>query len=134
MKATIYFKSTFGVTKQEVTLIKHGTMEYAQYSSAPFVEYKKKRARKITKLVQGYNPNILIISGWDQIDTTDAFNKEERCGPYGLVVKSSKYTSFDERYQTEFDEMIQPLIDSGKIDVIADYRNHNSHNRYTNNI
>jgi hypothetical protein len=123
MKVTIYVKGYFGVTKQEATLFEHGRQKYAQYENAPFVVYKKKRARKKLKTVQTFRPFLLIVEGWGQPEPPSAFSPMEPGETAGIVgVQRSKYSSCDSRYETDFNATINPLIESGKVKVVGDYR------------
>jgi hypothetical protein len=121
MKVTIYKPEEFmgEVIKYEGTLIEHGIMEYAQYKEAPFVSFTPKRARSGIRFVQGRDPFFLIVDGWNNPDPVSGYlvSKKGEC-----TIRQSKYSCFDERYRTDFNEWVKPLIESGKLKIVADYR------------
>jgi len=120
-KATIYRQSEFfGIIKEECYLLEAGTIKYAQYDNAPFITYIKKGKRKPTKIIKGYNPYFLIIEGWNNIDPNDAFTtvKEEN----GVKISQSRFTCFDERYETEFSNVIDISIKNNEVEVLFDTR------------
>lgn len=113
-KVTIYSSGAFGVHKTEATIIDFGTKKYAQYDKAPFATYIPKGKRKPTGFVQGYNPYIVIIDGHGHIDPQDAYTKPKDIGS-GMTSRMSRFSSFDERYKTEFDQALTDYIKDKKV-------------------
>lgn len=119
---TMYYGGSFGVQKLECKLIDFGTKPYAQYKDAAFVRYVPKGKRKPCGFVMGYHPFILILEGVNHPNPDDAF------GPAKITVyesgevitKQTRYSSFDERYNTEFDSKIESYLKDQK--VIMDIR------------
>jgi hypothetical protein len=117
LKVTIYANGMFGVRAIEAYLISHGTRKYAQYSSAPFVQFTPKGKRKAMEIQESSHCSLLIVAGWDQPSPTDWLEPTEDDN------KRSRYGSCDPRWQTDFNE----LIAKHTLDIVADYRGHNSH-------
>jgi len=118
MKATIYTKSElFGnILKKEVTLLKHGRKQYAQYRDAPFVEFVPKRARIARRITETYKPFLLIVEGWKQPDPDSAYGSSTDHGAYS--VSQGRYSSFDDRWVDDFNAKVK----TWNLKVIADYR------------
>jgi hypothetical protein len=114
--ATLYTKGIFGVHAIRINLLDHGTMSYAQYEAAPFVTFIEKGKRTQRRLCDGFRPFFLIVEGHDAPTPEDWLVKKDE------MSSVSKYGSYDERYITDFNVQINPLIASGKVKVIADYR------------
>lgn len=114
-QVTIYIKSGFmgNVLRYTGTLLEHGRRDYAQYKDAPFVKFIPARKRNSCIIQEDYKPYLLIIEG------TDTPEPEDICPPGGGM---SKYASFDERWLLDFDNLINPLITSRKLEIVADYR------------
>ena len=117
-KVTIYTTSEFfgSVVKYEGTLIEHGTKKYAQYEQAPFVTFIPKGKRKALSFVKAYNPYLIICQGWDCPEPGGMFGESHVKGD--VIIKASKYASFDDQYKTDFNE----LLSRSNVDIIADYR------------
>lgn len=121
-QVTIYSDSEFGgcINKYEGKLIEFGTRPYAQYKKTPYVTFIPTRKRYPRQILKGYKPFILILDGVGHPQPPSAFNEPVI---HGLVtVYKSKYLSFDERYDTDFDTMIDKYIVESGARVIADYR------------
>lgn len=127
-KVTVYRKnSMFGnVVKTEMKLIEFGKAKYAQYNNAPFVAGIPKRKRKASLFRETYNPYMLIVEGWDNINPNgmydEASKKTTGSGLNEVTVMRSSYISFDERYLSDFDAIVDKLIESDDVKVIADFR------------
>ncbi len=115
---TIYSTSDFfgSVVKHQGKLLAHGLRPYAQYQAVPYVDFIPKGKRKAVRIQKSYKPYLVIVKG---------YNAPEPLGMYGnstvrngVVTKESKYSSFDDRYKTDFDKV---LADSNVV-IIADYR------------
>lgn len=124
-KVTIYTRSGLGnITAIEAKLIDHGTTSYAQYDSVPFATFIPKRARKARTIRQGFRPDMVIVAGWNQPQPPSAFCAPEVQGP--VTVSRGRYASCDPRWQSDFDTMLA----STEVEILADFRGHNSHNRF----
>jgi hypothetical protein len=124
MKATIYWTGDFGggPNKTEVKLLDVGTKPYAQHASAAYAVFVPKGKRKPRQIgPEGFHPYILVLEGWDHPEPDDCFTPRE-LSTTGCVVRRSRYTMFDERYQTEFDAKIDAYIAQSGAKVVADYR------------
>ncbi len=122
-KVTIYLTSSWlgmGVRKYEARLVDHGRRKYAQYQSAPFVHFIPKRKRKVRQYVEGYKPYALILAGWGHPSPDDPFvpvRSDDK-----VEVSQSRYTLFDERWDTDFDSKIDAYVALLGVEVVADYR------------
>lgn len=122
-KVTIYTTSEFmgNVVKIEGKLIAHGRRPWAQYAAVPFVQFRKKRAKKDTGLIKsGRKPYLLIVEGWDNPDPDDLYGAAEVRD--GVAVSKGRYMSFDERWTKDFNQTIDAEIARGNVKVVADYR------------
>ena len=120
IKVTMYRKSNFlgNIIADEITLIGFGRREYAQYASVPFVKFKKKRGRNVLEYNPGgYEPFVLIVDGWNNPNPSDGYDQVEKRN--GLTIRKSSYACFDERYISDFNE----LIENENLNVIFDARN-----------
>lgn len=117
-KVTIYSTSEFfgNVVKYEGYLIEHGRKKYAQYENAPFVTFKPRRKRNAVRIIKGYKPYLLILKGWDNPNPQEMCGKVKQEG--NVIIKESTYSSFDDNYKIDFDNM----IDEYREKFIADYR------------
>ncbi len=118
IEVTIYTTSEFfgSVVKYQGKLISHGTRQYAQYKDAPFVEYIPKGKRNIARIQKSYKPYLLIVKGYNTPDPQGMF--AEAKANNGVIIKESLYSSFDDRYKTDFDK----ILENSDIETIADYR------------
>lgn len=117
MKVTIYVKSDlFGnIVKREGVLISaEAGVKYAQYNNAVKVVYRGKRKRSNTGFVQTYMPYVVIVEGWDRPDPKELCDVTVS-NENGVTVKKSSYASFDKRFCTDFDE----LVDGGKLGKVV---------------
>lgn len=114
-KATIIYKGGMGnIRVMHVYLIAHGRKKYAQYASAPFVQYVEKGKRKPQGFIQSYRPYLVILDGWQNIESQSMWGKTE-VNANGTTISTGKYASFDDRWATDFE--------AAKLEnVIADYR------------
>ena len=71
------------------------------------------------EILQTIDPYILITEGYDGILTPDMFAVSATLT--GLTAQHGPVCS-DPYYLDHFDQLIKPLIDSGRARVIADYR------------
>lgn len=127
-KVTVYYTSEFlgNIVKHEGKLLETGRKKYAQYDSAPYVNFIPKRKRNAVQIMKTFQPYILVVRGWDAPDPEEhmkVISASKDC-----VVSQSKYRSFDKRYKTDFNSIIDEAIKNGKIEVIADFRNVDSYN------
>lgn len=112
MKATMYLKSEFmgNIIKHEITLVEFKEhQKYAQYNNAVKVVCRHKRKRGDTEHTFTYQPFVVIVEGWDRPNPADMFDVVEKTDT--LTIKKSSYASFDERFCTDFDQ----LVDEGKL-------------------
>ena len=118
-KVTIYTTGEFfgSVHKIEAYLIEHGRRPYAQYDQARFVVFVPRGKRKPRTILKGYKPYILIVEGWNAPEPPGMYGAPER-SESGAIIRKSQYRSFDDRYKTDFDR----VIDSAGVRVVADYR------------
>lgn len=118
-KITVYFDTTFGVAQIEAVLVTCGVRKYAQYDAAPFVEYIPKGKRSARVYIKGYKPYLLILEGHGHPKPEDMFLPPVM-SESGLAVSRTKYASFDDRWQSDFDKKIETYLETCK--VLFDYR------------
>ena len=118
---TMYYEDGFGsISKMEIKLIECGTRQYAQYSAAPFVKYVQKGKRKPSGYIKGYEPYILILKGTGHPEPASMFDKVS--DKDGVSVSKSRYLSYDKRYKTDFDHVIDEYIKDNNVTVLFDHR------------
>lgn len=116
-KATIIYKGGMGnVLVKHVYLLAHGRKKYAQYASAPFVHYVEKGKRKPQGFVQTYRPYLVILDGWQNLESQSMWGKVETNPVTGTTISQGKYSSFDERWTQDFEAATKLT------GIIADYR------------
>jgi hypothetical protein len=106
------------IVKLEVWLVEHGTCKYAQYEKAPFVKFIKKGARTLLKIQQSYSPFLVIAEGWNLPLTPEDLYSVSLPSSDGVKITTSKYSSFDERFVTDFEAQMA----KSKINVLAVYK------------
>lgn len=102
---TVYISGAFGVHKELGYLLSFGTDKYAQYDRSPFVRYIPKGKRKPTGCRVTSTPYLLVLLGHGYPDPADPFTDKTMSGS-GCMVSKSRYSSFDDRYKTDFDQVI----------------------------
>ena len=115
-KITVYTTSEFMGTVQryEGTLIEQG----AQYENAPFVSFIPKGKRNGVRIVK----YILILKGWNHPEPEDMFGNSLGRFSNGVMIKESKYSSFDDGYKIDFNNVIDKYIAENPALLLADYR------------
>jgi hypothetical protein len=136
-KVTIYSTSEFfgDVTKVEAILVEIGRRDYAQYRNAPYVIFiPKGKQKQFIKRALEY-AYLLVIEGWNHPPPFDMMTPLTDDGTgTGTKTQQSRYPSFDDRYKTEFDELMNPYLE--KQTVILDVRKTAGRevvNEFTNN-
>lgn len=120
-KVTILTRGGLGnIVVTHAKLVEHGRKAYAQYKSAPFVTYVKKGCSKPTGAVFAYDPYLVILAGWQEINTQEIFRPATVYNT-GSMVSHGKFSSCDKGWQEEFE------AENEFKDIIADYRGVNSH-------
>ncbi len=124
-KCTIYWTGDFmgNVQKLEARSASVEVKPYAQHRDAVHVRYIKKGGRKERGFVKGYQPRVYIVEGWNQPEPASMFNQVEEMDS-GVTVHSSSYTCFDERYVSDFRDLMKAKgvefdFDSGNADDMA---------------
>jgi len=117
-KITVYYSTEFmgSIAKVEGYLIEHGRRKYAQYDDAPFVKFTPRKKRKPICILKGYKPYLLILKGWDNVDTQGLYSEGRTEG--NVTIREGRYASFDDRFKTDFDAK----INNYKHLFLADYR------------
>lgn len=127
-KVTIYFVGEMmgNVHRIKARAFYYQTGSYAQYPAAVEAVFIGKGKRTPRGIVQTAYPSLLIVEGWDNPEP-DGIWAEEKVTGDGVTTARGRYSSCDEGWRRDFDAKINPLIASGAIKVIADFRKHNSH-------
>jgi len=125
MKVTIYSKSEFmgNIVARETHLKSFTFRKYAQYPNALEVVHKPKRSRTTYKKMYtpcAGSPDVLIVEGWNNPEPNGMFGKEE-------TTSKSIYSSFDPRWQTDFDKAINKHIENNNVKVMLDTRGHEAY-------
>ena len=115
---SIYRSSEFmgNVIRQDCRDITITTgLKYAQYSDATKVEYTPTGKRKRCGIWLTYRPFMVVLKAEDAIDPASMFGSSTAEDNHGLTVERSQYSSFDDRWETDFlaalaSKNIQPLF------------------------
>lgn len=101
---TIYLKSGFGsinrIDVREVT-IEQG-VKYAQYTDAIKLTYLEPRKRNLRGSYLTYKPFLIVVRREDAFDPQSALGEPELGSTPGISVRSSRYSSFDDRWVSDF--------------------------------
>jgi len=121
-QVTIYRSGEmFGsIFKTEGTLIECGLQKYAQYDAAPFVKFIPKGKRTGRGFVQGYKPYVVILKGVNHPEPQGMFKTIRETDE--VTVRQSIYSSFDDRWKTDFDEVLNAYLEKNPDCVIMDVR------------
>lgn len=117
---TICLKSTFGVNQIQCKSASIKIRPYAQYNNAIELRYIPKGKRKEIGVIITYNPYLLILKGFVNLEYS-AFEKVE--SSENFTITKSKYSCFSDNYTKDFDK----LLESTKNEILKDLRNHNSY-------
>ncbi len=128
---TAYFQGGMGmgIIRVEGRLKDIGTRKYAQYNGAAYLHMIPKRKRKVRGYLQTYNPYMLVLAGVGHPNPEDGFNIIKDDGD--VVVKQSKYMSFDPRWKEESDVQLDGYLENSEAIVLADYRHTKGFSAYT---
>lgn len=122
-KATLYVRSPLmgNVVTLKVWLHEVGKKPYAQYPSVPYVRFTQKRKRS-ARAWYGSDQWGLVVEGWDAPEAAGVFNggKRDTSGPLDAV--QAKHSFFSNGWTDDFSSVINPLIESGSVKVVQDFR------------
>ena len=120
VKATIYTTSTmFGnIVKIEAVELRMWRAPFAQYNDALHFEWRAYRQRNFRRIVEGNRPYFLVLRGWSHPDPL-SFTVP---GTSDVDVFVSRYSSFDTRWRTAFNETIAAYLTKRSAIVLADTR------------
>lgn len=108
---TLYLAGMFGVGRTDCRTLKITTgVEYAQYDDAIRVEYLEKGKRKGRRLILDYKPWLRVVN------RATAINPANPLVANADGSRVSRYTSFDPRYITDFEDL---LANSGTPVILA---------------
>ena len=129
-KVTLYAKGGFGnIVKIEARLHETGLRNRTTYAtkSVPYAVFTPKRKRKERAFtVTERDPFLLILKGWGGPDPAGIFGEETKDPKTGVTTRHSTHVSFDPAFRSDFDALIDPLLESGAIEVILDVRDDSS--------
>jgi hypothetical protein len=113
--ATIFYKTAFGVAKEEVNLLTVSRTNYAQYTGAPTVQFIRKRKRKSTGMIATNAPYMVILDGHDHdINPADPFKVKstQTVGTTQITTRITEYSAFDDQPQKNFDNVLNEYLKS----------------------
>ena len=116
---SLYLCQTFGITLIKCRRLLVGEGPYAQYPKALYAEWVEKGKRKARRSWETYKPFVLVLAGHDNPNPD---------GPMvdlgisnGCQVSRTRYSSCDNRYRTDFNDLVAPHLDNGAV-VLFDRR------------
>ncbi|MBX3041650.1 MAG: hypothetical protein KF789_13170 [Bdellovibrionaceae bacterium] len=98
-KYTLLTQGGFGAIAQKIVLQDIKVGPYAQYSESVQLIYKPKGKRNLSGSRFHGIASCVVWAGWVDVNT-DPFKPSE-ISSTGMVVRSSRYSSFDSRYFTD---------------------------------
>lgn len=121
--ATIYYMGDFGLgyARREVRDVVVKCGKFAQYDHALFIEFTDKGKRTRRLLTQDYKPNVVILAGHGHFEPADCF-VETSPG-----VRESRYSSFDDRYASDFAADLAGYMIDSRAEMVFDGRGWNSY-------
>lgn len=116
--ATMYLAGEFfgNINKIDVTDIKIKVKKYAQYEAALYVTFIPKGKRNPRTTILSYSPYILVLKGYN---TPVPQSSMKQISP---GVEQSVYSSFDDRWQSDFDKIVDEYIADHPQSVLFDAR------------
>ncbi len=119
--STIYTThSCFGnIVRYQGDLQDYGCQPHHGTPTAAYVRFVPRGKVSPREVLQTTDPYILITEGYDGVLTPDMFAVGATLT--GLTTQQGPVCT-DPHYREHFDQLIQPLIDSGRARVIADFR------------
>lgn len=98
---TLYLRGMFGVGATACRKLKITTgVQYAQYSNAIRLEYVEKGKRTGRRCILDYKPWLRVVDSKQAVSPADPLVSNEDGS------KVSRYTSFDPRYCTDFEDLL----------------------------
>lgn len=123
-KVTIYKSSGMGnIIAIESHLKEFGFAPYAQYPAALQLVHRMKRKRSTYRNTYSPalgSPNVLVVKGWGQPAPASMWGSSSTDG--NVTVSRGRYSSCDDRWQGDFNKMIDQHIESGAVEVVVDTR------------
>ena len=108
-QVTIYTSTGMGITKMEGTIISIGRRPYAQYDQAPFVTFVPKGKRKPKRVIATAYPYLVVLKGYGHVEPESPMVEEQSNTPE-LRIARSRFSMFDDRYKTDFDDIINEYL------------------------
>lgn len=128
-KATIYWVGALGALGHEVAewrvRVAGAKHNGNPIGDRPVVEYRAPKKRKWEKAPVERRPTLLILDGWGH-GGPKLFEESTTAG--GFVSQSSLYATFDDRWESDFNDWADQYIalyasaDHSSARVLADYR------------
>ena len=115
------------IVRYQGDLQDHGCQPRKGTPTAAYARFVPRGKVSQREILQTTDPYILITQGYDGVLTPDMFAVSATLT--GLTQQHEPVCS-DPHYREHFDQLIQPLIDSGRARVIADFRPTGPHARY----
>lgn len=123
-KVTLYVLGAFGTRRIEASHVKVWTGRYAQFEAAVFVEYVPKGGRRAREFVETDQPRLLVLDGYRHPDERDRLNRDGSGNP------RVRLTSCAPEWTHGFDRDFAPYLADLGARVLADYRRHDSRDRW----
>lgn len=121
---TLYAGTQFGFGRRriEVTDLQVTRAPYAQYTDAFFVQFKPRRKRRFNQIIETYQPQLVALLGWEHPDFQDIMKRSDTV-IRGATIQSTKYISFDKRWEQEFDAALRFYLETNPLTrVVLDLR------------
>jgi len=119
-KATLFLSGGFGMSKIECKISDYGLRKSTNGQDIAYVRYTPKRKRKEQTYANSSSPYVVILEGWNHSLKDEPFIIEKSGS--GMITKKSKYSCFDSRYCTDFDDKLDAEIEKGTVEPIFMYR------------
>ena len=105
------------INKMEGRLCEIGTKKFAQYLNAPYIKIIPKHGRNEHRIIQSFNPYMLVLSGVGHPDIDDTMEV------ISDNVSRAKHSGFSPNWITEADELLNGYLSTKSPSIIlGDYR------------
>ncbi|MCR4329066.1 MAG: hypothetical protein NUV65_00795 [Candidatus Roizmanbacteria bacterium] len=104
-QGTIYKNQMFGFAKIEAKNISIDYVKHAQYDRALRVTFTEKNKRKPERFIEGYNPQVVVLSGFQAFDPPSPMESHAD-GSW-----RTKYGSYDPQYKIDFDLELKKFLE-----------------------
>ena len=132
-KVTIYHKAggNLGshVVKHEARSVAIAVEPYAQFDAGVIVDFVPKGAQRSRRFTETTDASTVVLDGWGHPEPASLFDPATEKTSGGVTTSSSRYSSCDPRWTSEFRTMIEAYAAKSGAKVLADFHGHDPKER-----